>query len=143
MRSIPTPCRSMPIAAPAVLKQPSWSNASSKSRARELGMDPTDLRKKNFVKQFRYQTAVASLYDAGDYQASLTKALEITRLQGFRQAQARQLERHGKLRGIGFCDLHRGVWRGPVVCWSAQLGAGVGLWNPRKCASIRRVPLKC
>src|SRR4029077_12823440 len=45
--------------------------------ARELGKDPADLRKKNFVKTFPYQTSVASLYDTGDFDASLTKALEM------------------------------------------------------------------
>jgi len=39
--------------------------------ARELNVDPAELRKKNFVRTFPYQTVVASLYDAGDYQASL------------------------------------------------------------------------
>src|ERR1700724_3553945 len=51
--------------------------------ARELGMDPADLRKKNFVKTFPYQTSVASLYDAGDYDASLQKALQIHDYKGF------------------------------------------------------------
>jgi carbon-monoxide dehydrogenase large subunit len=39
--------------------------------ARELNMDRAELRKKNFVREFPYQTPVASQYDAGDYQASL------------------------------------------------------------------------
>src|SRR5580704_10966239 len=45
--------------------------------ARELGMDPADLRKKNFVKSFPYQTSVILNYDAGDYGASLAKAVQI------------------------------------------------------------------
>jgi carbon-monoxide dehydrogenase large subunit len=95
--------------------------------ARELGMDPTDLRKKNFVKQFPYQTAVASLYDAGDYQASLTKALEIHDYKGFGKRK-RDSERHGKLRGIGFATYIEacGVAPSSLV---GQLGAGVGLWE--------------
>src|SRR6202043_1812524 len=51
--------------------------------ARELGVDPADLRKKNFVKTFPYQTSVASLYDAGDYDAFLQKALQIHDYKGF------------------------------------------------------------
>ena len=46
MRSIPTPCRSMPIAARGVRKQRSSSSGWSRLRARELGVDPADLRKK-------------------------------------------------------------------------------------------------
>jgi len=95
--------------------------------ARELGVDPTELRKKNFVRQFPYQTAVASLYDAGDYQASLTKALEIHDYKGFGKRK-RDSERRGKLRGIGFATYIEacGVAPSSLV---GQLGAGVGLWE--------------
>ena len=51
--------------------------------ARELGIDPADLRKKNFIKSFPHQTPVIMTYDAGDYQASLKKALEIADVKGF------------------------------------------------------------
>ena len=82
--------------------------------ARELGTEPAALRQKNFVKKFPYQTSVASLYDAGDYNASLQKALEIHDYKGFSKRKrevraARQAARHR------FCDLHRGVWRCAVI----------------------------
>src|SRR5580700_5795903 len=95
--------------------------------ARELGMDPADLRKKNFVKTFPYQTSVASLYDAGDYDASLQKALQIHDYKGFGKRK-RESERHGKLRGIGFATYIEacGVAPSSLV---GQLGAGVGLWE--------------
>src|ERR1700729_1358812 len=95
--------------------------------ARELGMDPTDLRKKNFVNTFPYQTSVASLYDAGDYNASLQKALQIHDYKGFGKRK-RESERHGKLRGIGFATYIEacGVAPSSLV---GQLGAGVGLWE--------------
>src|SRR5277367_3562353 len=95
--------------------------------ARELGMDPTDLRKKYFVKTFPYQTSVASLYDAGDYDASLQKALQIHDYKGFGKRK-RESERHGKLRGIGFATYIEacGVAPSSLV---GQLGAGVGLWE--------------
>ena len=95
--------------------------------ARELGMDPTDLRKKNFVRQFPYQTSVASLYDAGDYQASLTKALEIHDYKGFGKRK-RESERRGKLRGIGFATYIEACGVAPSAL-VGQLGAGVGLWE--------------
>ena len=43
-RSTPTPCRSTPIAARGGRRRPSWSSAWWKPRARELGVDPADLR---------------------------------------------------------------------------------------------------
>ena len=93
--------------------------------ARELGMDPADLRQKNFVRAFPYQTSVASLYDAGDYNASLQKALQIHDYKGFGKRK-RESERHGKLRGIGFATYIEacGVAPSSLV---GQLGAGVGL----------------
>jgi carbon-monoxide dehydrogenase large subunit len=95
--------------------------------ARELGTDPATLRQKNFVKSFPYQTSVASLYDAGDYNASLQKALEIHDYKGFAKRK-RESERHGKLRGIGFATYIEacGVAPSSLV---GQLGAGVGLWE--------------
>ena len=69
--------------------------------ARELNVEPADLRRKNFVKTFPYQTSVASLYDAGDYNASLAKALQLHDYKGFSKRK-RESEKLGKLRGIGF-----------------------------------------
>jgi carbon-monoxide dehydrogenase large subunit len=95
--------------------------------ARELDLDPADLRKKNFVKTFPYQTAVASLYDAGDYNASLQKALQIHDYKGFGKRK-RESEKNGKIRGIGFATYIEacGVAPSSLV---GQLGAGVGLWE--------------
>jgi carbon-monoxide dehydrogenase large subunit len=95
--------------------------------ARELDLDPADLRKKNFVKTFPYQTAVASLYDAGDYNASMQKALQIHDYKSFGKRK-RESEKNGKLRGIGFATYIEacGVAPSSLV---GQLGAGVGLWE--------------
>ena len=95
--------------------------------ARELNVDPTDLRKKNFVKTFPYQTAVASLYDAGDYNASLQKALQIHDYKGFGKRK-RDSEKNGKLRGIGFATYIEACGVAPSAL-VGQLGAGVGLWE--------------
>src|SRR5437763_235111 len=45
--------------------------------AREMSLDPADLRRRNFIKSFPHQTPVIMAYDAGDYNASLKKAMEI------------------------------------------------------------------
>src|SRR5690606_33402824 len=68
--------------------------------ARELNMDPAELRKRNFVTQFPHQTPVASLYDIGDYNASLEKAMQLADYKNFGRRK-QESERKGKLRGIG------------------------------------------
>src|SRR2546423_5998437 len=95
--------------------------------ARELGIDPADLRKKNFIKKFPHQTPVIMNYDAGDYHASLKKALEIADYDGFGKRK-RESARHDKLRGIGFSThIHAcGIAPSQAV---GSLGFGVGLWD--------------
>jgi carbon-monoxide dehydrogenase large subunit len=95
--------------------------------ARELNVEPADLRRKNFVKTFPYQTSVASLYDAGDYNASLAKALQIHDYKGFGKRK-RESEKLGKLRGIGFATYIEACGVAPSAL-VGQLGAGVGLWE--------------
>jgi carbon-monoxide dehydrogenase large subunit len=100
--------------------------------AREMGIEPADLRRRNFVKSFPYQTPVASLYDAGDYDASLAKAVEVADIKGFGRRK-RESAREGKLRGLGMCAYIEacGVAPSAVV---GSLGCGVGLWESAEIA---------
>ena len=95
--------------------------------ARELGMDPAELRRKNFIKSFPHQTPVLMNYDAGDYHGSLKRALELADLKGFGKRK-RESAREGKLRGIGFSTYIEacGIAPSQVV---GSLGCGVGLWE--------------
>ncbi|MGP1253436.1 MAG: xanthine dehydrogenase family protein molybdopterin-binding subunit [Kiloniellales bacterium] len=97
--------------------------------ARDLKVDPAELRRKNFIQpdQFPYQTPVALVYDIGDYEPSLDKALEMIRYGEFPQRRS-QSEARGKLRGIGFSAYIEacGIAPSAVV---GSLGAGVGLWE--------------
>jgi aerobic carbon-monoxide dehydrogenase large subunit len=95
--------------------------------ARELEIDPTDLRKRNFIKKFPHQTPVIMSYDIGDYQASLRKALEIADYKGFGKRK-RDAARDGKLRGIGFSAYIEACGIAPSQA-VGSLGAGVGLWE--------------
>jgi aerobic carbon-monoxide dehydrogenase large subunit len=95
--------------------------------ARELGLDPGDLRKKNFIKKFPHQTPVIMMYDAGDYHASMKKALEIADYDGFGKRK-RESARHGKLRGIGFSTYIEACGIAPSQA-VGSLGCGVGLWE--------------
>lgn len=47
--------------------------------ARELGLDPAELRRRNFIRpdEFPWTTPVGSVYDSGDYQATLDLALKL------------------------------------------------------------------
>ena len=95
--------------------------------ARQLKVDPAELRRKNFITQFPHQTPVIMAYDAGDFNASLDAAMKAIDYAGFaaRKAKAKQ---EGKLRGIGFsCYIEAcGIAPSKAV---GSLGAGVGLWE--------------
>jgi carbon-monoxide dehydrogenase large subunit len=95
--------------------------------ARELGIDPADLRKRNFIKSFPHQTPVIMAYDAGDYGASLKKAMELADVKGFGKRK-RESARHGKLRGIGYSTYIEACGIAPSQA-VGSLGAGVGLWE--------------
>ncbi len=100
--------------------------------ARELGIDPAEFRRKNFVKSFPYQTPVASLYDAGDYPGALDKALQQHDYKNFGKRKA-ESERNGKLRGIGFSSYIEACGVAPSAV-AGSLGCGVGLWESAEIA---------
>jgi len=95
--------------------------------ARQLKVDPAELRRKNFVKSFPHQTPVILTYDAGDFGASLDAALKAIDYAGF-PARKEKSRQQGKLRGIGFsCYIEAcGIAPSKAV---GSLGAGVGLWE--------------
>jgi carbon-monoxide dehydrogenase large subunit len=45
--------------------------------ARELGIDPLELRRRNLVREFPYKTALGWTYDSGDYERCLDLAAEL------------------------------------------------------------------
>jgi carbon-monoxide dehydrogenase large subunit len=98
--------------------------------ARELGQDPAELRRKNFVKAFPHQTPVIMAYDAGDYNASLKKAMELADYKGFAKRK-RESARHGRLRGIGISAYIEACGIAPSQA-VGSLGGGVGLWESAK-----------
>ena len=95
--------------------------------ARQMGVDPAELRRRNFIKSFPHQTPVIMTYDAGDYDASLKKALELADYKNFAKRK-RDAARHGKLRGIGFSTYIEACGIAPSQA-VGSLGAGVGLWE--------------
>ena len=102
--------------------------------ARELDLDPVEVRRKNFIPkdEFPYDPAgiLAGLkYDSGDYDKALDKALEMLDYANFRQEQA-AARREGRYLGVGFstyvelCGVAPSAWIGlPGQGW------GAGLWE--------------
>jgi carbon-monoxide dehydrogenase large subunit len=97
--------------------------------ARELNMDPAELRRRNFIPPdaFPYDTPVALTYDTGNYEAALDEALKMNDYRNFAQRKA-DSEKRGKLRGIGFSAYIEACGIAPSAVVGA-LGAGVGLWE--------------
>jgi carbon-monoxide dehydrogenase large subunit len=95
--------------------------------ARQMQIDPADLRRRNFINKFPHQTPVIMAYDAGDYLASLKKALELADVKGFPKRR-REAARHNKLRGLGYSTYIEACGIAPSQA-VGSLGAGVGLWE--------------
>ena len=70
--------------------------------ARELGVAPDVLRRRNFIKPkaMPYTTAVGKVYDTGDFAAHLARAQQVADWDGFKQ-RATASKKRGLLRGIG------------------------------------------
>ncbi len=95
--------------------------------ARELHMDPVELRRRNFIRKFPHQTPVIMAYDIGDHDATLKKALEIADVKGFGQRK-QEASRRGKLLGLGYSTYIEACGIAPSAA-VGSLGAGVGLWE--------------
>ncbi|MFZ9685556.1 MAG: xanthine dehydrogenase family protein molybdopterin-binding subunit [Gemmobacter sp.] len=95
--------------------------------AREMGMNPADLRRKNFITSFPHQTPVIMAYDAGDFDGNLDKALKAADVAGF-PARKAEAARRGKLRGLGYSCYIEACGIAPSAA-VGSLGAGVGLWE--------------
>jgi carbon-monoxide dehydrogenase large subunit len=99
--------------------------------ARELSVDPAELRRKNLVPAFTggtpYQTPVAFAYDSGNYEPALSRALELS---GYGQARKEQevARRNGKFLGIGVTTYIEACGPAPSAV-AGSLGAGAGLWE--------------
>jgi aerobic carbon-monoxide dehydrogenase large subunit len=70
--------------------------------ARELGMDPAELRRKNFIAsdKFPYQTQMGAVYDSGNYEAALDLALRRADWAGMK-ATRDAARAEGRLVGLG------------------------------------------
>ncbi|WP_460448351.1 xanthine dehydrogenase family protein molybdopterin-binding subunit [Alsobacter sp. SYSU BS001988] len=112
--------------------------------AREMGIDPISLRKRNQIKpsQLPYKTPVDTVYDSGDFSALLDRAIEAADWKGFPQRK-RESRKRGLLRGRGIgCYLEvtappmnemGGIHfeaDGSVTIVTGTLDYGQGHWTP-------------
>ena len=95
--------------------------------ARELKLDPSALRRKNFITSFPYQTPVALLYDIGNYEATLAEGLKMADVAGFAARKA-AAAKQGKLRGLGYACYIEACGIAPSNVAGA-LGARAGLFE--------------
>ncbi|HEX7420871.1 MAG TPA: xanthine dehydrogenase family protein molybdopterin-binding subunit, partial [Thermoanaerobaculia bacterium] len=97
--------------------------------ARKLNMDPVELRRKNMIPPFTdgHTVATGLVYDSGNYEGTLAKALEMA---GYPKLRARQkeLRAKGQYMGIGLCTYAEICGLGPSQVAGA-VGFGGGLWE--------------
>ena len=94
--------------------------------AAELSLDPVEVRRKNFVPKqaFPYTTSTGLVYDSGDYDAALDKALTTINYTSARAEQA-EARREGRLVGIGIASYVEICGLGP----SSMLPPGAQGWE--------------
>ncbi len=90
--------------------------------AATVGLDPAEVRRRNFVRpeQFPYTSAVGSVYDSGNYQMALDKALALANYDALRQEQAR-LRGEGRYIGIGISSYVELTGVGPSRAFGAPV----------------------
>lgn len=101
----------------------------------ELGLSQDEIRRRNFITQFPYQTPVALQYDTGDFPKCMEEANKLADVAGF-AARRQASEAKGLRRGIGYSSYIEACGLAPshVV---GQLGGRAGLYE---CGEVRVNP---
>ena len=95
--------------------------------ARETGLDPAEIRRRNFITEFPYATPVGLTYDTGDYEATMARAIELADVAGFAARRAAS-EAKGLKRGLGYSAYIEACGIAPSSVAGA-LGARAGLFE--------------
>ncbi len=101
----------------------------------EMGLSQDEIRKRNFINTWPYQTPVALLYDIGDYRGCMDKAQDMADVAGF-EARKTASAAKGLLRGMGYSSYIEACGIAPSNIAGA-LGARAGLFE---CGEIRVHP---
>ncbi|HEX8805634.1 MAG TPA: molybdopterin cofactor-binding domain-containing protein, partial [Candidatus Aquilonibacter sp.] len=88
--------------------------------ARELKMDPAEVRRRNFIREneFPFTTATGLTYDSGRYEMTMDKALELADYKGLREKQ-QALRKAGRYLGIGLSTYVEVCGMGPSAAMPA------------------------
>ncbi|WP_299235534.1 xanthine dehydrogenase family protein molybdopterin-binding subunit [Natronomonas sp.] len=97
--------------------------------ARAVGMDPAEFRRKNLVQpeEFPYESAAALVYDSGEYERAMDKALEHVGYEDLRERQER-LREEGRYLGIGVANFVESAGLSPSGL-AGDLGSQAGGWE--------------
>ena len=97
--------------------------------ARKIGMDPVEVRRKNFIPKdkFPYTVATGITYDSGDYGPALDKALRMLDYPAFRRQQVEERAK-GRYLGVGVVSYIEICGLGPSQVAGA-VGFGGGLYD--------------
>src|SRR5688572_25947358 len=95
--------------------------------AREMKIDPAEIRRRNFVQEFPYQTPVALQYDTGNYGATLEAAQQLADVRGYSSRKEESASK-GRLRGIGYAAYIEACGIAPSAV-AGSLGARAGLFE--------------
>jgi carbon-monoxide dehydrogenase large subunit len=99
--------------------------------AAEIGMDPLELRRKNFIpkEDFPAEVSVGIVYDSGDYHGTLDRLLQNLDLDGFRREQE-QARSEGRYLGVGFSTYMEICGLAPSrVVGPSGVGIQSGFWE--------------
>jgi carbon-monoxide dehydrogenase large subunit len=97
--------------------------------AREIDMDPAEVRRRNFIQKNEYPYSVGILYrdnnpleyDSGNYPACLEKGLEMIGYEDFRKSQL-ESRKQGVRLGVGIAAYVEGTGFGPYEGGSVKVG---------------------
>ena len=104
--------------------------------ARQLKIDPAELRRRNFINEFPHQTPVIMTYDIGDYDASLDRSDEARR----RGRISRRARPPPRTRQAARSRATRPISRRAASRRRRRSARSAPAWvcgNPPRCASIR------
>jgi carbon-monoxide dehydrogenase large subunit len=103
--------------------------------ARKIGMDPVEVRRKNFIPadKFPYAVPTGLTYDSGNYAPALEKALKILDYPAFRNQQG-EARKQGRYLGVGVVSYIEICGSGP-----SQVAGAIGFGGGQYDSAIVRV----
>jgi len=97
--------------------------------ANDIGMDPAEVRRRNLIEpdQFPFETSTGLVYDSGEYERAMDRALELVDYEDHRERQA-ELREEGRYLGIGMANFVESAGFSPSKA-VGDLGGQAGGWE--------------